>query len=183
ERDIAFQEERARAGVGLIVTGAAVVHPTSRFPVRIIAEAWDEDGIDALRARVQAVQRHGARIFGQLVHLGRESPGGLTDTVPLAPSAVASARDPNPPHEMSVAEVRMIVDAFAASAANFRAAGYDGVEISAGHGYLVAQFLSRASNRRSDAYRGDTLEGRIRLLREIVEETRSRCGAGYPIGV
>jgi 2,4-dienoyl-CoA reductase (NADPH2) len=84
---------------------------------------------------------------------------------------------------MSVAEVRMIVDAFAASAANFRAAGYDGVEISAGHGYLVAQFLSRASNRRSDAYRGDTLEGRIRLLREIVEEMRSRCGDGYPIGV
>ena len=79
ERDVAFQEERARAGVGLIVTGAAVVHPTSLFPVRIIVEAWDEDGIDALRARVDAVQRHGARIFGQLVHLGRESPGGLTE--------------------------------------------------------------------------------------------------------
>ena len=120
-RDVAFQEERARAGVGLIVTGAAVVHPTSLFPVRIIVEAWDEDGIDALRARVDAVQRHGARIFGQLVHLGRESPGGLTNSVPMAPSAVASPRDPSPPHEMSVAEVRMIVDAFAVSAANFQA--------------------------------------------------------------
>jgi 2,4-dienoyl-CoA reductase-like NADH-dependent reductase (Old Yellow Enzyme family) len=183
ERDVAFQEERARAGVGLIVTGAAVVHPTSVFPVRIIAEAWDEDGIDALRARVDAVQRHGARIFGQLVHLGRESPGGMTDTVPLAPSAVASPRDPNPPHEMSVAEIRMIVDAFGTSAVNFQTAGYDGVEISAGHGYLVAQFLSRASNLRSDAYRGDTLEGRTRLLREIAEEIRSRCGDAYPLGV
>ena len=148
-RDVAFQEERARAGVGLIVTGAAAVHPTSLFPVRIIVEAWDEDGIDALRARVDAVQRHGARIFGQLVHLGRESPGGLTNTVPMAPSPVASARDPNPPHEMSVAEVRMIADAFATSAVNLQAAGYDGVEIAAGHGYLVAQFLSPASNRRT----------------------------------
>ena len=182
-RDVAFQEERARAGVGLIVTGAAVVHPTSLFPVRIIVEAWDEDGIDALRARVDAVQRHGARIFGQLVHLGRESPGGLTNSVPIAPSAVASPRDPSPPHEMSVAEVRMIVDAFARSAANFQAAGYDGVEVSAGHGYLVAQFLSPASNRRTDAYRGDTLEGRTRLLREIVEAMRDRCGAGYPVGI
>ena len=182
-RDVAFQEERARAGVGLIVTGAAVVHPTSLFPVRIIVEAWDEDGIDALRARVDAVQRHGARIFGQLVHLGRESPGGLTNSVPMAPSAVASPRDPSPPHEMSVAEVRMIVDAFAVSAANFKAAGYDGVEISAGHGYLVAQFLSRASNRRTDAYRGDTLEGRTRLLCEIVEAMRDRCGAAYPVGI
>jgi 2,4-dienoyl-CoA reductase (NADPH2) len=182
-RDVAFQEERARAGVGLIVTGAAVVHPTSLFPVRIIVEAWDEDGIDALRARVDAVQRHGARIFGQLVHLGRESPGGLTNSVPMAPSAIASPRDPNPPHEMSVAEVRMIVDAFATSAVNFQAAGYDGVEISAGHGYLVAQFLSPASNRRTDAYRGDTLEGRTRLLREIVEAMRGRCGADYPVGI
>ncbi len=182
-RDVAFQEERARAGVGLIVTGAAVVHPTSLFPVRIIVEAWDEDGIDALRARVDAVHRHGARIFGQLVHLGRESPGGLTNAVPMGPSPVASPRDPNPPHEMSVAEVRMIVDAFARSAANFQTAGYDGVEISAGHGYLVAQFLSPASNRRTDTYRGDTLEGRTRLLREIVEEMRSRCGAGYPVGI
>jgi 2,4-dienoyl-CoA reductase (NADPH2) len=182
-RDVAFQEERARAGVGLIVTGAAVVHPTSLFPVRIIVEAWDEDGIDALRARVEAVQRHGARIFGQLVHLGRESPGGLTNSVPMAPSAVASPRDPSPPHEMSVAEVRMIVDAFAVSALNFQRAGYDGVEISAGHGYLVAQFLSPASNRRTDAYRGDTLEGRTRLLREIVEAMRDRCGARYPVGI
>jgi len=182
-RDVAFQEERARAGVGLIVTGAAVVHPTSLFPVRIIVEAWDEDGIDSLRARCEAVQRHGARIFGQLVHLGRESPGGLTNSVPMAPSPVASPRDPSPPHEMSVAEVRMIVDAFARSAANFQAAGYDGVEISAGHGYLVAQFLSPSSNRRTDAYRGDTLDGRTRLLREIVEEMRSRCGDGYPLGI
>jgi 2,4-dienoyl-CoA reductase (NADPH2) len=101
----------------------------------------------------------------------------------MAPSAVASPRDPSPPHEMSVAEVRMIVDAFAVSAANFKAAGYDGVEISAGHGYLVAQFLSPASNRRTDAYRGDTLEGRTRLLREIVDAMRDRCGAGYPVGI
>jgi len=182
-RDVAFQEERARAGVGLIITGAAVVHPTSLFPVRIIVEAWDEDGIDALRARCEAVQRHGARIFGQLVHLGRESPGGLTNSVPMGPSPVASPRDPSPPHEMSVAEVRMIVEAFARSAANFQAAGYDGVEISAGHGYLLAQFLSPASNRREDAYRGDTLEGRTRLLREIVEAMRNRCGDRYPLGI
>ena len=126
------------------------------------------------------MQRHGARIFGQLAHLGRESPGGLTDSVPLAPSAVPTPRDPSPPHEMSVAEVRMIVDAFGRSAANYQAAGYDGIEIHAGHGYLVAQFLSSASNLRTDAYRGDTLEGRTRLLRELVEEIRGRCGAGLP---
>ena len=182
-RDVALQEERARAGVGLIITGAAVVHESSRFPVRIITEAWDEDGIEALRARVDAVHRHGCRIFGQLIHLGRESPGGATESVPMGPSPIPTPRDPSPPHEMTETEIRLIVDAFGRSAENFKTAGYDGVEIHAAHGYLVAQFLSRASNRRTDTYRGDTLEGRMRLLLALVEEIRSRCGADYPVGV
>jgi 2,4-dienoyl-CoA reductase-like NADH-dependent reductase (Old Yellow Enzyme family) len=183
DRDVAFQEERARGGVGLIITGAAVVHPTSRFPAPIITEAWDEGGIETLRRRVEAVQRHGCRIFGQILHLGREQPGGQNNYFPLAPSPIASPRDPGVPHEMSVAEVRMIVDAFGVSAVNFKAAGYDGVEVHAAHGYLVAQFLSQASNRRTDAYGGGTLEGRMRFLIEVIEEIRTRCGAEYPLGI
>ena len=182
-RDVALQEERARGGVGLIVTGSAHVHPTSRFPARILTEAWDENGIEMLRMRVDTVKRHGACIFGQLQHLGREAPGGLAETLPLAPSAVPSPRVPGVPHELSVAEIRIIVDAYGRSAANFKAAGYDGVEIHGAHGYLVAQFLSPASNRRTDAYHGDSVEGRLRFLREIVEEIRGRCGAGFPLGV
>src|SRR5436190_8209181 len=182
EREVAFQEERARNGVGLIVIGAAMVHPTSRFPARILVEAWDEEGIDALRTRCEAVQRHGTRIFGQLAHLGRESPGGQTDFAPMGPSPVPHDRDPGIPHEMTRADIGNIVDAFGRSAANFRAAGFDGLEIHGAHGYLVAQFLSPAANRRTDAY-GGTLENRVRLLVEIVEAIRSRCGGDYPIGV
>ena len=180
-REIAFQEERARAGVGLIVTGGAAVHTTSRFPARIILETWDEVGIDAMRRRCEAVHRHGTKIFGQLIHLGRESPGGLTDYVPMGPSPVPHLRDPGIPHEMSLADIRMVVDAFATSAANYKAAGYDGVEIHAAHGYLVSQFLSPESNYRRDGY-GGAVDGRIRLLVEIVEEIRDRCGAGFPVG-
>jgi 2,4-dienoyl-CoA reductase (NADPH2) len=181
-REIAFQEERARNGVGLIVIGAAVVHPTSRFPARILVEAWDEGGIEALRLRCEAVQRHGTRIFGQLAHLGRESPGGQTDFAPMGPSPVPHERDPGIPHEMTRADIRMIVQGFGRSAANFRAGGFDGVEIHGAHGYLVAQFLSPAANRRGDAY-GGPLENRARLLVEIVEEIRARCGRDYPVGV
>ena len=76
----------------------------------------------------------------------------------------------------------MIVDAFGTSAQNFKAAGYDGVEIHAAHGYLVAQFLSPASNRRTDGYRGDTLEGRTRFLRDLVDEIRIRCGKDFVVG-
>jgi 2,4-dienoyl-CoA reductase (NADPH2) len=182
-REVAFLEERARGGAGLVITGAAAVHETTLFPVRIMVEAYDEDAIESVRRRVEAVQRHGARIFGQIAHLGRESPGGQTDAIPLAPSPIPSPRDPGVPHEMTASDIRMIIDAFGRSAENFKAAGYDGVEIHGAHGYLVAQFLSQASNRRSDAYRGETLEGRTRLLRELVEEIRNRCGHDYPLGV
>jgi 2,4-dienoyl-CoA reductase (NADPH2) len=76
----------------------------------------------------------------------------------------------------------MIVEAFGRSAANYKAAGYDGIEIHGGHGYLVAQFLSPASNRRDDAYGGD-VEGRLRFLLEVIEEIRARCGTEFPLGV
>jgi 2,4-dienoyl-CoA reductase (NADPH2) len=182
EREVAFQEERARHGVGLIITGAAMVHPTSRFPARILVEAYDDGGVEALRRRCRAVQRHGARIFGQLAHLGRESPGGATDYAPMGPSALPHARDPGVPHEMTTADLEMIVRGFGRSAENFRDGGFDGIEIHAAHGYLVSQFLSPDSNHRTDAYGGD-LDGRMRMLVEIVEEIRSRCGADYPLGV
>ena len=127
DRDIAFQEERASAGVGLIITAASPVHPTSTIGGGILTEAWDEGGIDALRQRVEAVHRHGTVIFGQILHLGREAAGdtqaaGGTDFVPIAPSAIPSPRNSSPPHEMTTAEVRMIVEAFGRSAANFKAA-------------------------------------------------------------
>jgi 2,4-dienoyl-CoA reductase-like NADH-dependent reductase (Old Yellow Enzyme family) len=182
-RDLAIQEERAAGGVGLIVFGGTSVHPTSLFPARILIEAWDEAIVDSLRARAEAVHRHGAAMIGQLIHLGRESPGGLTETIPLAPSPLLSPRSTVVPREMTQADIREIVEAFGRSAANYLAAGIDGAEVHAAHGYLVAQFLSPASNARLDAYRGDTLEGRTRFLVEIVEEIRSRCGPEFVVGV
>ena len=179
-RDLAIQEERAAGGVGLIVFGGTAVHPTSRFPARILIESWDEAIVESLRVRAEAVHRHGAAMIGQLIHLGREAPGGLTEGVPLAPSAIASPRNPTVPREMTDADIREIVEAFGRSAANYAAAGIDGAEIHAAHGYLVAQFLSPESNQRLDAYRGDTREGRTRFLVEIVEEIRARCGPDFP---
>ena len=178
EGDIAFMEERARGGVGLIITGASPVHETSIVAGRILTEAWDDDGRDLLRRRVDAVHAHGTKIFGQILHLGRESSGdtmagGATEYVPLAPSAIASPRDPSPPHEMTTAEVRWMIGAFGRAATNLQAAGYDGIEIQACHGYLVAQFLTPSSNRRLDTYRGDTLDGRMRFLVEVIEEVRA----------
>ncbi|MGA7836245.1 MAG: FAD-dependent oxidoreductase, partial [Acidimicrobiales bacterium] len=181
--DLTFLEERALGGVGLVITGAAAVHETTQFPIRVLLEAWDEDNVGNMRERVEAIHTHGAKTFSQLIHLGRESPGGMGAFAPMGPSAIASPRSTDLPHEMTVDEIHMIVNAFARSAVNCKDAGYDGIEISGGHGYLVAQFLSTASNRRLDAYRGDTTEGRIRFLVDIVDAIRTRCGEDYPLGV
>ncbi len=97
DREVAFQEERARGGVGLIVNGGTSVHETSGFPVRILTELWPEDAIDGLRRRAEAVQRHGTRIFAQLIHLGRETPGGLTEFAPSRRRRCRRRAAPTPP--------------------------------------------------------------------------------------
>lgn len=181
--DSRFVEERALGGVGLVVTGAAAVHVTTQFPIRVLLEAWDEEAVESMKMRVDGVHRYGARVFSQLIHLGRESPGGIGAFAPMSPSPIPSPRSSDLPHEMTGGEIRMIVEAFGRSALNCQRAGYDGIEISGGHGYLVAQFLSTASNKRLDGYRGDTTDGRIRFLVEVIEEIRTRCGEDYPLGV
>jgi 2,4-dienoyl-CoA reductase (NADPH2) len=180
--DVEHVERLAAGGVGLIITGAAVVHASS-FPRngRLVAAYLDEV-VPAMRHKAEAAHRHGAPIIGQLVHLGREGIGAEADVPSVAPSAVRTARDAYPPHELTAAEIREQVDAWGVSARHLELAGLDGVEIHAAHGYLVAQFLSPATNRRTDRHGGD-LEGRLRFLDEVVDEIRDRTGPDFALGV
>jgi 2,4-dienoyl-CoA reductase (NADPH2) len=175
-------ERIAAGGVGLIITGATMVHPSTTLRRRMLVEAYNPAVLPALATRVERVHREGAKIIGQLIHLGRELIGGDSDLAPRAPSAVPSPRDPFPPHELTGDEIAELVEAFALSAANLESVGYDGMEVSGGHGYLVAQFLSPATNFRDDEYGGD-LDGRQRFLDEVVEAIRGRCSPGFVVGV
>ena len=180
--DNAYFGALAAGGVGLIIAGATIPHESSRTRSRALTEAYAKDAARTLAARPRAVHENGGLIFGQLVHLGREMLGRDTLHIPVAPSAVRSPRDPFPPKALSVAEIDEIVEGFGASARNLREAGYDGVEISGGHGYLVAQFLSPAVNRRSDDY-GGSASNRFLFLRRVVEAIREHCGPDFPLGV
>ncbi|GAA1515614.1 FAD-dependent oxidoreductase [Nocardioides humi] len=181
--DLEWHAERAHGGVGLVITGGTSVHPTSVFRGNRGLDGWRAEGVPGLSERVDAVHAGGAKIFGQLLHLGRETIEGQPELAQVAPSAVRSPRDPFVPHEMSRGEVREIVDAFAVSAAHHLRAGYDGLEVHAAHGYLVAQFLSPDTNRRTDEYGGDTPVERTAFLREILERVRAEAGSGVPVGV
>jgi 2,4-dienoyl-CoA reductase (NADPH2) len=178
EEDIAYWDALAASGVGTMIQGGMTVHPGATLRHRNRVEAYSDEAIEGLRRRCQAAKSHGVVVLGQLTHIGRESTGGEQDQAAVAPSPIRSPRDLFAPHELDRSEIVDIVAGFARTAANLQRAGYDGVEIHGAHGYLVAQFLSPATNRRSDEYGGDP-DRRLRFLREIVEAIRARCGRDY----
>jgi len=178
---VAFYEARARGGAGLIVTGGTLVHPTAAMRAPGALEAYRSENVPAFARLVDAIHRHGAPVFGQLYHRGREG-GGASDHPVWAPSAVGSTGSGQVPHVMTEAEIDEIVTAFAVSAENLLKSGYDGIELHGAHGYLIAQFLSPLANRRTDEYGGD-LDARMRFLIEIIDAIRARCGSEFPLGV
>jgi 2,4-dienoyl-CoA reductase-like NADH-dependent reductase (Old Yellow Enzyme family)/NADPH-dependent 2,4-dienoyl-CoA reductase/sulfur reductase-like enzyme len=198
DRLIAYHEEQARGGVGLIIMGAtAVAWPAGAVTVNQTAISEDRF-IPGLRRLAEAVHRHGARIVPQLHHGGLIAGYAAEDGHPLwAPSAP----EPTPidlfdyflPEEqglgadvvptvkvMDQADIDHVVRQFAQAAARAQAAGLDGVEINSAHGYILSSFISRSSNRRTDAY-GGSLENRARLLMEVIAAIRAEVGADFAV--
>ena len=180
--DLAYYERRAANGPGLIVTGAAVVHENSTPRGGKLVQPYRDAVLGALECRATMLRRHGAVVVGQILHLGRETIGMEVDYVPVAPSPIRSPRDPCPPQALDPVQIAEIVAAFARSAANLERTGHQGVEIHAAHGYLIGQFLSPATNLRSDAYGGDA-DRRFRFLREVIAAIRQAVGARFLVGV
>lgn len=204
ERQRRFYVERAKGGVGLVtVEVAAVDYPRGAAMTRQLGIS-DDVFLPGLRDLTDRVHAHGAKISIQLQHAGKISTKDLAAGRPLSvPSADTSAMqgvlhdltpeeiaaitrnysaiDPkNVFRELDTAEIRRIIRCFAAAAARAQRAGFDGVEIHAGHGYLINEFLSLHTNRRQDAW-GGKLENRARLLLEVLRETRAAVGRDFPV--
>jgi 2,4-dienoyl-CoA reductase (NADPH2) len=180
--DVEHFERLARGGVGLVVAGAMVVHPTTALRSGKLVEGYLDAVVPAMKEKADVVHRHGARLVGQLVHLGREFIGGESDQPPMAPSPIKTARDAYPPHELTVAEIDDIIEGWRVSTDNLVKAGLDGVEIHAAHGYLVGQFMSPLTNRRTDSF-GGSFENRMRFLHLVIEAMTSVSPAGFALGV
>ena len=180
---IAYQEARARGGAGLIVVQVAGVHVSARYTSHVLM-ADDDSCIPGLTLLAETVHKHGALIFQQLFHDGRELMESEDGTLPvaLAPSAVPNERFHVMPRAMSTNLVREMVQCYADSADRLRRAGYDGVEIVASHGYLPAQFLNPRTNLRTDEYGGD-LDARLRFLREVFTAVRAAVGPDLAVGL
>jgi 2,4-dienoyl-CoA reductase-like NADH-dependent reductase (Old Yellow Enzyme family) len=156
--DAEYWGRLAAGGVAMLISGGTVTAPESAPRRGNVVEAWRAEAVAPLRKRVDAIHEEGAVAICQLVHLGRETLGAETYFAPVAPSAVPSPREPTAPRALLDHEVDRIVEGFRMSSANALEAGFDGVELHAAHGYLLAQFLSPRTNERGD---GLALLGRI----------------------
>lgn len=176
----AFILERARHGIGLIILEGAYPHPTGRGYWRQIGLS-DDRFIPGLQRLVDSVHREGVPILAQVMHVGRYAfSQGLRGLQPVAPSALSPRLPRDLPRELSVTEIAEYVECYGQAARRALAAGFDGVEIQVGSGYLLSSFLSPYSNQRQDQY-GGSLANRTRFLLEIVERVRREVGPDVPI--
>jgi 2,4-dienoyl-CoA reductase-like NADH-dependent reductase (Old Yellow Enzyme family)/thioredoxin reductase len=173
-----YYEERAKGGVGLITVGAAFVHPRGKaFPGLDIS---DDQFIPGMGELVQAIQKHSAKVAIELCHSGRTVKSEVSGMQPVAPSPIPASPGGEVPKELPTEEIAEIVAYYAQAAQRAKKAGADIVEIDSGGGSLIGQFLSRACNKRRDAY-GGNLRNRARFMVDVITAVREAVGAGYPI--
>lgn len=180
ERLIEFYRVRARGGVGLVIVGGCGIDRVGNTLGMI---QLDEDRyIPGLRKLVEAVHQEGAKVMTQLYQAGNYASSLLTGNQPVAPSPLPSKLTKEIPHELTVEEIKELVQTFAQAAVRTQKAGFDGVEILAGTGYLISEFLSPATNKRTDEYGGD-LPNRMRFALEIMAAIRQGVGPDFPVVV
>lgn len=183
DRLVRVYERWGRSGAGMLLTGNVIVDRNGRTePANVVLE--DDRHLPALRRWAEAAQAHGAQLWMQISHAGRQASRGITRE-PVAPSAIGLRGMAGlfaTPRALTSEEIETLVRRFAHAAALAHTAGFGGVEIHAAHGYLVSQFLSPLANLRDDAWGGDGPR-RMALLLAIVNAARAATSPNFPIAV
>ncbi|MEW5922265.1 MAG: NAD(P)/FAD-dependent oxidoreductase [Bacillota bacterium] len=184
ERLVRYYREQARGGAGLIIVGYAWVDDKASKSAQCQIGIADNEHIPGLAWLAQSIQDMGAKAAIQIEHCGRQK---FLGTPPIkAPSRVPWEELHNTggavPEELTFEEIQEIVEAFGDAARRAQWAGFDMVEVHGAHGYLITNFLSPRTNKRTDWY-GGSLENRMRFLLEIIRNIRQKVGPAYPLSV
>ena len=180
-RHLDYHRARAAGGVGLIIFEAIRVHRSSLGRSQGV-NGYERAAIPAFTLIARAVQDEGAKLFGQVIHLGRHIDGNFARMPAWSSSAIPWSATAPPPHPMTEGEIEQVIAAHADVAGNLIEAGLDGVEVTLGHGHLLQQFLSPAVNHRTDRWGGDEA-GRMRMPLETLRAVRATIGTRAAMGI
>lgn len=158
---------RAVGGAGLLIVEATAVQPEGRISNEDLG-IWEDGHVEGLKHLTSLIRQHGAAAGIQLAHAGRKSE---TDGDIFAPSAIAFSDRYKTPKEMTEEDIKKTVTAFRDAAVRAKEAGFDVIELHGAHGYLLNEFLSPLSNRRTDRY-GGSADNRYRIVRETIDAVR-----------
>src|SRR5947207_2699036 len=172
-------ETLARNRVGLIFSGHMFCHTRGRYAVHQTG-MHDDALLPGLERLASAVHRHRGKVFAQLAHAGSQS--RVPENRPLAPSPVPNALTGRMVEAATEAEISEAIEAFAAGARRAAKTGFDGVHIHAANGYLISEFSSPLTNRRTDAW-GGSPETRSRFALEVLKAVRREIPAGMALTV
>ncbi len=180
ERQIAYHEERAKGGLGMMVTESMAVAPNSAQS-QYVVHLFDDKVIPMLSELTARVKAHGTVIVAQLHHMGREMTSVDTRRAIVAPSPIPDPIKKEVPHELTTGEVKEMIRMYAEAAERCVKAGFDGLEVHLAHGYLIHEFLSPLYNQRQDEY-GGSFANRLRFAQEAIRAVKA-VAPGKIVGI
>lgn len=181
ERHMHYWGERAKGGVGLIITEEMSVHPTDRAYEKLI-DVFHPEVIPGFRKITDHVHQFGTAMFAQLNHNGQQCDGSLSRLPVFGPSPVPDPLFREIPKEMEPEDIEEVARYFAKSAVHAREGGFDGIELQFGHSSLARQFLSPLSNQRRDGF-GGSVENRMRAPLMFIAAVRKAVGNDFTVGI
>jgi 2,4-dienoyl-CoA reductase-like NADH-dependent reductase (Old Yellow Enzyme family)/thioredoxin reductase len=174
-------ESIAKGGVGMMILEASFIEQAGRGFANQLGIHSDKT-VPGLKKLAAVAHKHKAKIGIQIYHAGRQTTKAVTGLQPVAPSAIPDPLEQAMPRSLTVPQIKAIVRKYADAARRAKEAGLDFVEIHGAHGYLITQFLSPFSNKRTDAY-GGTQEKRNRFMLEVYRAVRRAVGPKYPVTI
>lgn len=171
---------RAMGGVGLIIVEATAISQNGRISDNCLG-IWEDSKVPGLKSIAEGCQKFGSKVAIQINHAGRKCTANKEDgKYTLAPSAIAFDETYRVPKEITKEEIKVAVGQFGEAARRANEAGFDALEVHGAHGYLISEFLSPITNKRTDEY-GGSLENRTRFLIEVLEEVSMNWPSNKPL--
>ncbi|MCJ7456042.1 NADH:flavin oxidoreductase [Candidatus Bathyarchaeota archaeon] len=170
---------RRAAGVGLVIVEHSYIAKDGKLSSRQLG-IYDDTLIKGLADLAESIHAKGTPVCIQITHAGRRANSSICGSQPVAPSAIPASDSDEVPRELEKHEIQSLVRLFGEAARRACKAGFDGVEVHGAHGFLLNQFTSPLSNRRTDEF-GGSFENRFRFPLEVIEEVRKAVGSDYPL--